>query len=129
MHRQMNPRTAIRQHSMPRRFPQRRGNRESLPMQGERSRALRDLRYGVRVERHLLRDALVGDAADNALVGDDEAHLRLEAAELLALPDLEQLLCRAVQLNVAAQIGVRIEQHDVEALDLAVLLEATVVAH
>src|SRR3954447_22357026 len=92
-------------------------------------RLLRHLRDGLAIHVHLLRDALVRVAVGHAQVLHDQRGVDQAAPEALVLLERGDLLGRAVDRHVAVDAGARVEQDDVEALDLPLLLHAPVHAH
>src|SRR6187397_2157253 len=85
--------------------------------------------YGLRnppdallVHRHLTRNLIVRCTIDVSKVVHDQTGVDRVAPKLLVLVDGGDLLRRAVHLDVAVELAVWLEQHNVEALDAALLL-------
>src|SRR5258708_5273589 len=75
---------------------------------------------------HLGGDVGVGGALDRARAIEDQGGLDGVASELLVVAQRGYLLARTVQLDVPAEVGGGLEQHNVEALDTALLLHPAV---
>src|SRR3954471_17781549 len=90
---------------------------------------LRHLRDGLAVHVHLLRDPLVGVAVVHAQVLHYQRGVVEAATEALVLLQRRDLRCRTADRHVAVDAWARVEQGDVETLDLLLLLHAPVHAH
>jgi hypothetical protein len=79
-------------------------------------------------ELDLLLKPLANDGADDAETLDYQSRSRGQAEELVVATDLVELVVAPAQEGEAVQVAaVRVEEHDLEVLDSAVLLKAALV--
>src|SRR5690242_7667836 len=103
--------------------------RRSRPVGGiSASGGLRDLPDRLLVERHIASDAFARRALDDPHLLDDEGGVDEHAPVIVVQPHRAELLGRALELDVAAELAVRGEQYDVERFDASVLLHAAIEA-